>query len=90
MILDNPFQKGCCKDSSFNVIIIEKWVEAGRSDRNGVNRSCQPLRKAREHYWMMKLKTMYPYGLNDRYDDEYKTENTHSNMSKNSIISQKT
>ena len=24
------------------------------------------VRKARERYWMMELRTVYPYGLNDR------------------------
>ena len=26
---------------------------------------------------MLKLRTVYPYGLNDRVGDEYKTENSH-------------
>ena len=29
---------------------------------------------------MMELNTMYPYGLNNRYGDEYKTENTYINV----------
>ena len=28
----------------------------------------------------MELRTVYPYGLNDRVGDEYKTENTHVNV----------
>ena len=42
----------------------------------------KPLTKARERYWMMELRTMYPYAINDRYGDEYKTENTYINMAK--------
>ena len=29
---------------------------------------------------MMELRTICPYGLNDRYGDEYKIENTHINV----------
>ena len=29
---------------------------------------------------MKKLRTICPYGLNDRYGDEYKIENTHINV----------
>lgn len=29
---------------------------------------------------MMELNTVYPYGLNNRYGDEYKTENTYINV----------
>ena len=36
----------------------------------------KPLRKARELYWMLKLRTVFPYGLNDRVGDEYKNENS--------------
>jgi len=35
----------------------------------------KPLHKARELYWMLKLRTVFPYGLNDRVGDEYKNEN---------------
>ena len=38
------------------------------------------IRKARELHWMMQLRTVYPYRLNDRVGDEYKTENTHVNV----------
>ena len=33
------------------------------------------IKKARKYYWMMELRIMYPYGNNDRYGDESKTEN---------------
>ena len=35
--------------------------------------SCQ-LRKQRELYWILKLRTAYPYGLNDRIGDEFKKD----------------
>ena len=40
----------------------------------------KPVRKVRELYWMMELRTVYPYGLNDRVGEEYKTANTHINV----------
>ena len=37
----------------------------------------KPLRKARELYWLLKLRTVFPYGLNDRrVGDEYRNENS--------------
>lgn len=54
---------------------LKTLKETDIADRNGMDKSCQPSRKARKHYWMMELRIMYPYGNNDRYGDEYKTEN---------------
>ena len=42
--------------------------------------AAKPLRKTRETYWMHKLRTIFPYGLNDRIEDEFKTENKHINV----------
>ena len=39
-----------------------------------------PIRKARETYWMHELRTIFPYGLNDRIGDEFKTDNKHINV----------
>ena len=38
------------------------------------------LRKARETYWMHELQTNFPYGLNGRIGDKFKTENKHINV----------
>lgn len=48
----------------------------------GGRETCQTLRKVRECYWMMKWRAMYPYGLSNKHDDEYKSENTHINVVK--------
>ena len=45
--------------------------------------AAKPLRKARETYWMHKLRTIFPYGLNDRIEDEFKTDNKHINVALN-------
>ena len=56
----------------------------GRPDQNGSDNLSQPLTKAGKRHLMMELSSMYLYGLIDRYGYEYKTENTHINMAKNS------
>ena len=40
----------------------------------------KPIRKARETYWMQELRTIFPYGLNDRIEDEFKTDNKYINV----------
>ena len=42
--------------------------------------AAKPLQKAREAYWMHELRTIFPYGLNDRLRDEFKTDNEHINV----------
>ena len=42
--------------------------------------AAKPLRKARETYWMHELRTIFPYSLNDRIGDEFKTDNKHINV----------
>ena len=38
------------------------------------------LQKARETYWMHELRTIFPYGVNDRIGDEFKTDNRRINV----------
>ena len=38
-----------------------------------------PIHKDRETYWMHELRTIFPYSLNDRIGDEFKTDNKHIN-----------
>ena len=47
----------------------------GRTDRGAIDVSQTRERKSREVDWMLKLRTVYPYGLNDRIGDEYKDGN---------------
>ena len=42
-----------------------------------MNFAAKPIRKTRETYWMHELQTIFPYGLNDRIGDEFKTDNKH-------------
>ena len=79
-ILNTHFSKGYCKDSSYTVNIIEKLEGTGRTERNTMDFAAKPLRKARETYWMHELRTIFPYGLNDRIGNEFKTDNKHINV----------
>ena len=76
-ILSNHFNTGVCKDSTYKVHIIEKLHGNGRAKRRAVDQEKTVLRKQRELYWMLELRTVFPYGLNDRIGDEYKKENAH-------------
>ena len=38
-----------------------------------------PIHKDRETYWMHVLRKIFPYSLNDRIGDEFKTDNKHIN-----------
>ena len=79
-ILNTHFSKGYCKGSLYTVNIIEKLEGTGRTDRNTVDFSAKSIRTARETYWMHELRTVFPYGLNDRIWDEFKADNKHINV----------
>ena len=71
-IFNEHFQKRVFKNSSYSVTITEKLKGTDRTDRNGMDKLFQPLRKARKRFWMMELRIMYLYGLNYRYDENKK------------------
>ena len=58
----------------YTVQIIEKLEGTGRSERNVIKLDDSKYREKRELHWMLKLRTVYPYGLNDRVGDEFKNE----------------
>ena len=41
--LNTYFSKGCCKDNSYIVNIIEKLEKTGRTDRNTINFAAKPI-----------------------------------------------
>ena len=51
--------------------------------------AAKPLQKARETYWMHELRTIFPYGLNDRIGDEFKTDSKHINVAAKFRLCQK-
>ena len=76
-ILSGHFNAGCCKNTDYKVQILEKLEGNGRTERGALDASITQLRKAKEREWMLKLRTVYPYGLNDRLGDEFKDDNCH-------------
>ena len=77
VILTNHFNSGKCKGAKYTVNILEKLDGSGRTERRAMDPESTAYRKQREIYWMLKLRTVYPYGLNDRIGDEYKSHDTH-------------
>ena len=76
--LSAHFNEGLCKNANYTVSIIEKLEGTGRTERNAMDVQSREPRKSRDTQWMLEVRTVYPYGLNDRIGDEYKDENTHS------------
>ena len=72
-ILSDHFSKGLCKNATYSVHIIEKLVGSGRDEEGEVDPSLTTIRRKKETEWMLKLRTVFPYGLNDRVGDEYMT-----------------
>ena len=54
--------------------IIEKLDGEGRDIDGKIDPSITRIRRQKETDWMLKLRTVYPFGLNDRIGDEYITE----------------
>ena len=42
--------------------------------------AAKPIRKARETFWIHEFRTIFPYGLNNRIGDEFKTDNKNTNV----------
>ena len=57
--------KTSCKGSGFSIQIIEKFVGTGYNN-NKVDADARNKRLEREDFWIKKLRTLFPYGLNER------------------------
>ena len=79
-ILNNHFNEGYCKGADYKVNILEKLPGSGRTDRGGVDFEAKKVRKACETQWILKLRTAFPFGLNDRVDDEFKKHQHKQNV----------
>ena len=64
------FAVGRCKGSSFVVQVIENWAGDGRRANGTIDKDLTRKRRKRETEWMHTLRTVYPYGLNDREFNE--------------------
>ena len=57
---------GPCKDAGFEVNIIEKLPGNGQDKEGRMDTNMSHKRREREAYWMKELRTVYPFGLNNR------------------------
>jgi len=73
-ILTTHFNEGICKGATYTVQIVEKLEGDSRTERRALDASCTAKRKSGELHWMLKLRTVFPYGLNDKIGSEYKVE----------------
>ena len=78
--LREHFTTGVCKDATFSVTIIEKLKGSGRDTFGSIVKEETEFRRVRERWWMSELRTIYPYGLNIRYESTF---NNHENMEHN-------
>ena len=66
--LSDHFSKGLCKNSNYTVQSIENVSGNGRTARGALDPGVVVVRRKTESEWMLKLRTVFPYGLNDRVD----------------------
>ena len=66
--LAEHFSTGICKNAKYSVQIIEKWQGNGRTSHGAFGLVEAVLRRNRETEWLLKLRTVYPYGLNEKVD----------------------
>ena len=59
---------GPCKGSEYFVQVVEKMSGSGRIGKE-VDPQITKERRKREDQWMLKLRTVYPYGLNDALNE---------------------
>lgn len=66
------FSSGGCKGAKVSVQIIEEWDGNGRIDNDPIKKMCPSeaaLRKKKETELMLRLRTIYPYGLDMKVTD---------------------
>ena len=69
-VLIRHFHRGACKDALFSIRIVEVCEgEARKGPGKPLDPEVTRKRRAREAFWIRRLHTLYPYGLNDRLDD---------------------
>ena len=72
-MVSRTFLTGICKNAKYSVQKIEKWQANGRTNSGAIDLGEAVLTKKRETEWTLKLRTVYPYGLNEKvdiYDDD--------------------
>ena len=69
--LSEHFNNGKCCGSEFSVRILEKLEGNGQTERNALDPTTTQIRRARESHWMLKMRTVFPFGLNEKVGSEY-------------------
>ena len=67
-LLVDHFNYGLCKGKNFKVQIIETIQKPGKYSNGKMNVETAGLRRNREKFWMKELRTVFPYGLNNKCD----------------------
>ena len=73
-ILCDHFNSGLCKGSDYKLNIIEKLEGTGIDVDGKRDPTVTKIRTGKETNWMLLLRTVYPYGLNDRIGNEFKRD----------------
>ena len=63
--LRQHFTSGCCKNAEYFVQVAERLAGDGRRADGVIDPEFTKMRRNIEDSWMLKLRTVYPYGLND-------------------------
>ena len=74
------FTFGPCDGSDYQVQILEKLDGNGRTDRSSIDPLITTEIKSKEKDWMLRLRSVYPYGLNDRIGDDFKHTQSQSRV----------
>ena len=62
--------KNQCVDCDFSFQILEKLVGTGYDNDGLLDSNVTKLRQIREDFWIKRLRTLYPYGLNEKAFDK--------------------
>ena len=62
--------KETCNGYNFKFQILEKLPGAGYNQSGELDLEMMKLRKSREDIWIKKLRTIYPYGLNEKASEK--------------------
>ena len=76
--LAEHFNVGLCKNSSYSVQILENRLGTGRMKNGNLGLGVGVERRKSETEWILKLRTRYPYGLNNKIGDEFQHVNDDS------------
>ena len=62
--------KKSCKGSSFSYQVLEKLLGTGHDKEGKIDSEATKARHTREDFWIKRLRTLFPYGLNEKAFDK--------------------